>query len=80
MKERVIYDPGEPIAIRRYPTEGLAALDKAILEAADIPAFIRHNPYSEVDIGTVLLVVRREHARPALALLDEEPPAGDLLR
>ena len=71
MKERVIYDPGEPVSIRRYASEALAALDQAFLEAADIPVFLRRNRYGEVDLGAVVLVVRREHVQTALKLLDE---------
>jgi hypothetical protein len=69
-KERVIYDPGEPVPIRRYSSEGLAALDQARLEASDIPAFIRQNRYTEVDVGAVILVVRRGDVRAALDVLD----------
>jgi hypothetical protein len=76
MRERVIYDPGAPVPIRRYVSEGLAAVDKALLEAADIPSFIRLNRFGEVDVGVVFLVVRQEHARTALALLDELPTEG----
>ena len=77
MKERVIYDPGEPMPVRKYASEVLAALDRARLEAADIPAFLQHNRYGEVDLGAVLLVVRREHVGTALTLLEETAPADD---
>ena len=70
MREQVIYDPGEPVPIRRYISEGLAALDRAVLEAAEIPAFIRQNRYSETDVGAVVLVVRRGDVATALELLD----------
>jgi hypothetical protein len=69
-RERIIYDPGEPVPIRRYASEGLAALDQARLEASDIPAFIRQNRFTEVDVGAVILVVRRGDVRAALDVLD----------
>ena len=72
MKERVIYDPGEPIALRKYPSEGLAEIDRALLETANIPAFIRQNRLSEVDVGAVVLVVRRGDAAAALEILDSD--------
>lgn len=74
MKERVIYDPGEPVLIRSYASEALAALDQARLEAAEIPAFIQQSHYTEVQVGWVSLIVRREHAREAIAVL-RDPPA-----
>lgn len=77
MKQEVIYDPGEPVPVRRYASEVLAALDQALLEAADIPAFLRQSHFSETDPRTVLLVVRREDAAAALQLLDSPPSAGD---
>src|ERR671932_827279 len=30
MRRRVIFDSGDPVVIRRYPTEALAALDHAV--------------------------------------------------
>ena len=41
-----------------------------MLEAAEIPAFIRQNRYSETDVGAVVLVVRRGDVATALELLD----------
>ncbi|HEU4995255.1 MAG TPA: hypothetical protein VFT29_10545 [Gemmatimonadaceae bacterium] len=73
MKERVIYDPGEPVLIRSYASEALAALDQARLEAAEIPAFIQQSHYTEVHVGWVSLIVRREHAGEALTLLGSPP-------
>jgi hypothetical protein len=72
MNERIIYDPGEPVPFRRYPSEGLAALDQAALEAAEIPAFIRQTRFTEVDVGWVVLVVRRGDVAAALEVLSED--------
>jgi hypothetical protein len=77
MKERVLYDPGQPIPIRRYTSEVLAALDQSLLENADIPAFIHRNRYGEVDIGAAVLMVRREHVAEALQVIDAAPAAND---
>lgn len=76
-RERVLYDPGQPVPIRRYASEGLAALDLALLLSTDIPAFITHNRYGEVDVGAAVLMVRREHVTAALQLIDATPGADD---
>ena len=70
MRRRVILDAGDPVVIRRYRTEALAALDQAVLAAADIPAMLIQNRYSEVAAHVVGLAVRREHVEEALELLD----------
>lgn len=77
MKERTIFDPGQPVAIRAYPAEAFASLDQARLEAADIPSFVRQNNYAEADAGRVVLIVRREHAAAALALLNDDSSPDD---
>lgn len=77
MKERIIYDPGEPVPVRRYATEIQASLARSLLEANGIPAFLQRSTYAEVDAGAVMLVVRRENAVEALALLDAPPAPGD---
>ena len=78
MKERIIYDPGEPVALRRYASETLAALDQAALEAADIPAFIRQNRFTEVEVGMAILMVRRGDVAAALEVLGEEEPSDPI--
>jgi hypothetical protein len=72
MPRRIIFDSGEPVVIRSYPNESLAALDQAVLTAADIPATIRQNPYpvTHQDLMRVQLAVRREDVAAALELLD----------
>jgi hypothetical protein len=64
MTHRILHDPGEPVPFRRYLSEGLAALDKSVLDAAGIPSYIRFNPQSEFREPAVLLV-RREHLEAA---------------
>jgi hypothetical protein len=73
MPQRVIYDSAEPVVIRSYPNESLAALDQAVLSAADIPATIRQNPYpiTHQDLTRVQLAVRREDVKAALELLGD---------
>jgi hypothetical protein len=68
MPRRVIFDSGEPVVIRSYPNESLAAVDQAVLTAADIPAMIY--PITHQDLGRVQLAVRRDDAKAALELLD----------
>jgi hypothetical protein len=70
MRRKVIVDFSEPVVIRRYPNETLAALDQAVLAAADIPAMLLQNRYGETASYGVGLVVRREHVTAALQLLD----------
>lgn len=78
MKERVIYDPGEPVPLRRYASEALASLDQGVLDAAGIPAFLQLNRYAEVDSGAVVLVVRRRDLQAARDLLDaRDSTAGE---
>lgn len=78
MKEHVLYDPGQPVSIRRYHNETLAAVDQALLDANDIPAFLQRSTFSEVDPSAVLLLVRREDAPAAIRLLDAPPAADDI--
>ncbi len=68
MRTRIIYDPGEPVVLRDYPLEALALLDKAILEAGDIPSMIRYDRAGEI-MQRTLLLVRREHVKEANELL-----------
>lgn len=77
MRERIIHDPGEPVPVRRFATEIQASVARSLLEASGIPSFVQRSSYSEVDPGAVMLVVRRENAAEALALLDAGPPSGD---
>jgi hypothetical protein len=72
MRSRVIYDPGEPVAIRAYKVEALAVLDQRLLEACGIPAFVRE-VLAEAR-GPAALVVRREHVAEALEILDAGTP------
>ena len=69
MRTRIIYDPGEPVVLRDYPLEALAILDKAILEAGDIPSMIRHDRAGEI-LQRTFLHVRREHVKEAKELLN----------
>ena len=75
MKRRVVYDPTEPVVVRAYPSEGLAALDQAVLAAANIPAMLAQRHYSELAGPTVQLAVRRQDLAAALELLDAEERA-----
>jgi len=68
MRNRVIYDPGEPVVLRSYALEALAVLDQAVLEAGDIPSMIRYDRAGEITQRTLLLV-RREHVKEANELL-----------
>ncbi len=68
MRNRVIYDPGEPVVLRSYTLEALAVLDQAVLEAGDIPSMIRHDRAGEI-LQRTFLLVRREHVKEATELL-----------
>jgi hypothetical protein len=67
----------EPIVtVRTFATELEAQLAKGILAASGIPAVVMHDDAggmlpSLTFVRGVRLAVRREHARRALALLDE---------
>ena len=74
----------EPIVtVRTFASELEAQLAKAILAASDIPAVVMHDDAggmlpSLTFVRGVRLAVRREHARRALALLDEAGGDGRL--
>jgi hypothetical protein len=70
MKRRVVFDPAEPVLVREYPNEGLAALDQAVLAAANIPAMLVQARYTDFAAQTVQLAVRRQDLASALELLD----------
>ena len=70
MRPRVIFDAAEPVVIRQYLTESLAALDEAVLAAGDIPAMLLQNRYGELAGHVVQLAVRRQDVIAALELLD----------
>jgi hypothetical protein len=69
-RHHTIFDSTEPVVVRQYPNETLAALDQAVLAAADIPAILLGNRYSEVAGQLVQLAVRRHDVAAALELLD----------
>jgi Putative prokaryotic signal transducing protein len=72
----------EPIVtVRTFASELEAQLAKAILAASGIPAVVMHDDAggmlpSLTFVRGVRLAVRREHARRALALLDETSGGG----
>jgi hypothetical protein len=72
-RPRVIFDSAEPVVVREYANESLAALDEAVLAAADIPAMLLQARYSELQPQRVRLAVRRRDLAAALELLD---PSG----
>jgi hypothetical protein len=76
MRARVVYDPAEPVVIRTYEWEGLAMVDKAVLEGAGIPAMVHPTGGGEV-ARRGLLAVRREHAADALEILSDQTPADE---
>jgi hypothetical protein len=81
MRARVIYDPAEPVVIRAYGLEAMAVIDRAVLEAAGIPAVVHATGgFSDSPRGAKL-VVRREHSAEALEILSaqpaDEPDAGE---
>jgi hypothetical protein len=69
IRRHVIFDSTEPVVVRRYANESLAALDQAVLDAADIPTMLLGNRYSEI-AHVVELAVRRQDVAAALELLD----------
>ena len=69
-RARVIFDSAEPVVVRQYANESLAALDHAVLAAADIPAILLQARYTEVAGTVVQLAVRRQDVAAALDVLD----------
>jgi hypothetical protein len=70
MRRHVIFDSTEPVVIRQYANESLAALDQAALSAADIPTMLLQNRYGEGAGHVVQLAVRRQDVAAALDMLD----------
>ena len=73
MPRRIIFDNAEPVVLREYANESLAALDKAVLAAADIPAMLVHAHYTEVAGNVVQLAVRQQDVKTALEVLGGQP-------
>ena len=73
MKKRIIYDPAEPVVIREYPHEWLAAPDQEALEAAELPSILLQSRFGEAGDRVVRLAVRREHVAMAREVLEEVP-------
>lgn len=75
MLRRFTYDPSEPVVLRQYPAEPLAAVDLALLEAAGIPATLRRESFSELGLPAVSIVVRRGDVDSAREEIDPRPDA-----
>jgi hypothetical protein len=73
VKKRIIYDPAEPVVIREYAHEWLAAPDQAALEAAEIPSILLQSRFGETVDRVVRLAVRREHVATAREVLEDLP-------
>ena len=76
MRSKLIYDRDHLIAFRNYTSEALAALDQAVLAAADIPAIVQRDSSGELP-GPVCLVIRQEHLDEVRELLDVSEAPGD---
>ena len=72
----VIYDPNQPVMIRRFDFEYQAELARALLEAADIPSMLVRDACGGMGTGGVQIAVRRRDVYDALEALEarEEPP------
>lgn len=80
MRSRLIYDRDGLVTFRDYTSEPLAAIDQAVLAAADIPSIVQRDSGGETR-GRVWLVIRREHLDDVRELLgptdqpaDADPP------
>lgn len=69
MRSRLVYDRDHLITFRDYLSEALAALDQAVLAAADIPSIVQRDSGGETR-GRVWLVIRHEHLDEVRDLLD----------
>ena len=68
MRSRLIYDRDRLITFRDYTSEAIAALDQAVLAAADIPSIVQRDSHGETR-GRVWLVIREEHLDEVRELL-----------
>jgi hypothetical protein len=75
MRSRLIYDRDSLVTFRDYTSEALAALDQAVLAAADIPSIVQRDSGGETR-GRVWLVIRREHLDEVRELLMDLDPSS----
>ena len=68
-KRTVIYDPNQPVVIRTVDHESLAALARALLEAAGIPSMAVPESFESLGAGRVQIAVRRKDVEVALEAL-----------
>lgn len=68
---KLIYDSDALIKFREYSLEAFAAIDLAVLEAADIPAVVQRDRNGETRERAWLLI-RHEHLEEVRELLDGE--------
>ena len=73
MRKKTLFDRDRLVSIGEYATEALAALDQALLEAADIPSMIQRDRAGEVR-ERARLIIRAEDLPEAQEVLDG--PAG----